>query len=103
MFEDLEQKMARQEKALKELQLRNENLDGEIQDYLDGHQVNTDNLSKYIAEKSNFGEANWEELQKRKSQIDQKLNRELENISNPLRLKKAYKQRNVQQHWLFVR
>jgi len=103
MFEDSENKLLQQEKTLNELLLRIERLDEEIEDYLGGHQVNTEQLSRFVSEKANFGEANWNEMQKRKLEQDQKLKCELENISNPLRLKKAYKQRQVQPHWLFVR
>lgn len=102
-FEDLETKMQRQEKAIAESQIANENLDLEIETYLSDYNVTPIQLSQFIANKEHFSEENWEELQNKKKQLDEKLQRDLENIANPLKLKKAYKQRKVETHWLFVR
>lgn len=102
-FEDLETKMQRQEKALAEVLISNENLDLEVEAYFSGYNVTPGQLSQFISNKEHFSEENWDALQERKKQLDEKLQRDLENIANPLKLKKAYKQRKVETHWLFVR
>lgn len=102
-LENLESKLQRQENAALEAAIRNETLDSEIQCYLEEYNVSEEQLSHFISKKENFTDQNWQDLQNAKKEIEAKLQLELNTITNPLRLKKAYKERNVAQHWLFVR
>lgn len=103
-LENLENKLQRQENMLAEQTLRNECLDIEIADYLDAFNVTEQQLSILLTQKEAFTERNWEDLQRFKQEMDQKLSRALENSTPPQRLKKIYNERSViAPYWLHVR
>jgi len=60
-------------------------------------------LSNYLDEKENFSEEQWEELQKQKTALLTKLEKNLSFIRNPVQAKKSFEDLNVKAHWLFVR
>lgn len=88
---------------MQELEIRNTKLDRDAVDLLTELKVSAEQLSQYIDDKENFSKKNWEQLQKKKSEIEQKLDTELNSVRNPLKTKETLKERNVNQHWLFVR
>ncbi|MGK5594751.1 MAG: hypothetical protein ACSNEK_05255 [Parachlamydiaceae bacterium] len=103
-LENLENKLQRQENMLAEQTLRNERLDTEIADYLEAFNVTEQQLSTLLTQKEAFTEQNWEDLQKFKQEMDQKLSRALENSTPPQKLKKIYNERSViAPYWLHVR
>jgi hypothetical protein len=66
--------------------------------------LTVEDAHQYIANPSNFTPEIWEELQNQKKQLDEKLQLELKNIKNPLKIKKSFSERGtIQPHWLFVR
>lgn len=103
-FEDqLENRLAELERKIQECEVRNEGLDREIQTLLSEYNVSPEQLSFYVSKKENFSEKNWNALLAEKKQLDEKLNRTLDNLVSPKKRKKAQVERNVQPHWLFVR
>jgi len=105
MFHNLqsEQQLINQVNKAKELSIRNESLDKQVQDLLEEIQVTPEQLTVFVENEQNFTEKNWEELQKHRSELDEKLQRELANIRDPLKAKQKQAQLKVGPHWLFVR
>lgn len=99
----LDEKIQTNEKSIKELILSFEQHESEIHDFLEEIGISFQQAEAYISDKQNFSEEEWEELQNHKNAMDEKLKRDLENIRNPLKSKKAYSERKVDKHWLFVR
>lgn len=99
----LEAHLQKNEKAIQELSIRIEALNKDIDELLNELQVTPDQLTMFIENKDNFSEENWSSLQAQRKTLDEKLLRELLNISNPKKTKETFKQLNVQPHWLFVR
>lgn len=101
--DELEQQITRNEKTMHELVIRIENLDREVEEFLTELQVTPEQLSALMEKKEKFTEGNWQELIRQKQELDDKLNRELNNIRNPLSAKKTYDERRIGNNWLFVR
>lgn len=99
----IDEKFEKTQKKMQELEIRNTKLDRDAVDLLTELKVSAEQLSQYIDDKENFSKKNWEQLQKKKSEIEQKLDTELNSVRNPLKTKETLKERNVNQHWLFVR
>lgn len=91
------------ELATQELAIRIEALDRDVQGLLHELNVSPQQLATLLENKDHFSEENWEALNKERKALDEKLLRDLQNIRNPKKTKKAFKTMNVQQHWLFVR
>jgi hypothetical protein len=102
-FKDLEEILEDKNKMIKELSIRNENLDRETKKFLKDLKVTSEQLTAFIEKKDNFTEKNWEVLQKEKNKLDQKLQTDIKSVRNPLDVKKTYAERKIDQHWLFVR
>lgn len=102
--EKLEEKIQATERKLNELSIRLKRLDDEYQQLLKEWGLTTEELKNHVENPENFDPPIWEELQKEKKKLDEKLNLELNSVSDPLKTKKAFsEQGNIQQHWLFVR
>lgn len=99
----IDEKFEKTQKKMQELEIRNTKLDRDAVDLLTELKVSAEQLSQYIDDKENFSKKNWDQLQKKKSEIEQKLETELNSVRNPLKTQKTLKERNVNQHWLFVR
>jgi hypothetical protein len=89
--------------AILELDIRIEALNRDIEMLLNELKVAPQQLTTFIENQANFSEKDWQTLTDQRKALDEKLLRELLNISNPKQTQKAFKQRNVQPHWLFVR
>lgn len=100
---NLEQGTKKNEALLKQLLIRVDSLDREIKMLLDELKVTPEQVSTYLSNKDNFTTENWEELQKERKANDEKLKRDLDNIRNPSKTKKAMADRHVAPHWLFVK
>lgn len=101
--DNIEEKLSANEKKIRELDIRFEKLNNDIKNFLNELQVTPEQLTSFISQKENFTEENWEELQKQKKQLEDKLNLELKNITNPLKSKKARASLNIDRHWLYVK
>jgi len=99
--------MLKQDKDLdsqvRELEIRNNSLDQEIEAMLKELNVTPEQLSAYIKNPENFTDNNWKEMQKLKLRLDQKLERDLDHVRNPKKADKAFRDLHVDQNWLFVK
>ena len=101
--DNTEEKLIINENKIRELSIRFEKLNSDITNFLEELEVTPEQLTTFISNKDNFTEDNWEVLQQRKKQLDEKLDIELKNVRNPLKVKKALASLNVHQHWLYVK
>lgn len=101
--DNIEEKLNVNEKKIRELAIRHEKLDSDISSFLVDLEVTPEQLTAFISKQENFTEDNWQELQKQKQQLDEKLDVELKNVRNPLKSKKALASLHVARHWLHVR
>lgn len=99
----LENNMQKNANSVHELEMRVEMLNNQVQELLAELSVSPEQLTTFVKNKDNFTEENWNTLLKQQQELDEKLKRELSNIRNPLKTKKAFAERRVEQHWLFVR
>lgn len=101
---NLEQGIKKNETLLKQLLIRVDSLDREIKMLIDELKVTPEQVSTYLSNPDNFTTENWEELQNERKALDEKLKRDLENIRNPSKTKKAMSDRShVAPHWLYVK
>lgn len=89
--------------AIEELAIRIETLNRDVESLYKELNVSADQLTAFLNNQSNFTEENWNAILQQRKELDEKLLRELVNVSNPIKTKKTYAERNVQPHWLFVR
>lgn len=101
--DNFEEKLVHNEIKMRELDIRHEKLDHDISNFFEELQVTPEQLTAFISTKDNFTEENWQELQKQKKQLDEKLDIELKNVRNPLKSKKALASLNVGRNWLHVK
>lgn len=88
---------------IQELEIQLESLDRNIAEFLQQMEIDLEKLTAYMEKPDNFSEQNWEELLTQKKLINDKLQRELNNIRNPIKTKSAYSNLHVERHWLHVR
>jgi hypothetical protein len=105
MLSDLEreQRIQSQQKKICEQEIKSEKLDKDIDALFKEAQVSPEKLSAYLSDKKNFSEEQWSALSQEKKKLDQKLERDLANIRDPNKAKKAYSSLRIAQHWLHVR
>jgi len=103
LFNSNEEKMLHNEKRLKEITLRFERLNMEIEGFLEEMEVTPEQLTCYVENRDNFCEVSWEELRKQKQMLDQKLDLETKSLADPRETQKKRETQNVAPHWLFVR
>lgn len=101
--DELEKTINKHELAFQELVIKTDSLNQQVEELLEELNVSPEQLSAFIGNKDNFNEDNWQTIVKQRQELEDKLKRELANISNPLKNKKTYSERIVPQHWLFVR
>jgi len=101
--EALEKHIQKNDIAIEELSIRIETLNREVESLLNELNVSHEQLSAYVERKENFSEDNWQTLQKKRKELDEKLLRELLNVRDPRKAQKALNELRIQPHWLFVR
>lgn len=89
--------------AIQELEIRIEALNRDVEALLNELNVSPKQLTAFLENESNFSKEDWRTLTEQRKALDEKLLRELLNISNPKKTQATMKQRHVQPHWLFVR
>lgn len=101
--DELEQQIHKNALAINELGMRIENVDWHADELFKELNVSADQLAAFIENKDHFTEENWHALQQQRRALDEKLQRELANVRDPRKTKKAQAERYVAPHWLFVR
>jgi hypothetical protein len=102
-FDTLEQKTHNNERKLKEVCLRIEKLDQDVEQHFKEQGVNPIEVAEFLDKKENFNETEWAEIQEARNILDKELKINLKNIRDPRKAKKAYNDRYVEPHWLYVR
>jgi len=101
--EELENHIEKNERAIEELSIRIEALDRAAAALFEELQVTPEQITAFLGKQENFTESNWVDLQQMRQKQEEKLMRELLNISNPKKTKKTFNERRIPQHWLYVR
>ncbi len=102
--ENLEEKIQKTQLKMKELAISLEQLKFDYQKLVEELALSPEQLKEYVENSENFSPPIWKQLQEEKKQLDEKLNLELNQVRDPLQIKKTFSEKgNVQQHWLFVR
>lgn len=89
------------EKKEKELLLKNEAIDREIEALFPAEIL--DKAAAFTSNRTNFSDAEWKKLDEERKKLELQLRREMDNIVSPQEKEKKQKERNVAPHWLFVR
>lgn len=102
--EKLEERIHKTERKLIELSLHIQRLNREYQEILDDLALTPEQLKSFVENPANFTPPIWEQLQKEKKAMEEKLNLELNNVRDANKAKSTIAEKGkVQQHWLFVR
>ena len=64
--------------------------------------LSLEDIEEYIDNPNNFTTEKWEILQYNLKRLEDKLQRDLQNIHNPQKTEETYKTRNAAPHWLPV-
>ena len=98
-----EQKQKQRDLKIKELELLIESLDRQEDQLMGSFNVSANQLTTFVNNKENFTDENWQEVTKQKILFEEKLNKEIHNIRDPLKTKKAFSSLHVKRHWLHVK
>ena len=101
--EELEKRIQKNSLAIKELSIQIEALDRQAESLFADLEVSPDQVSKFVETKEHFTEKNWKTLREHQQTLEEKLTRDLANVTNPLKTKKHQKELNVAPFWLFVK
>lgn len=101
--DNLENQIVKNEKKIKELSIQMETLDKEVGELLNELDITPEQLTQFIQNPENFSEKTWEDLQRQRKNLDEKLQRDLNNVSNPKKTKNTYKKFRVPPNWIPVR
>lgn len=99
----IEKQMEQQKFKFQELAIQFESLNVEIDRFFGQLDVSPEQLSCFLEKREHFTERTWKELLKKRQELDQKLQRELDCIRNPLKTKDNYQSLHVARHWIHVR
>lgn len=102
--EKLGEKIHKTEKKLRELSLHIQRLNGEYQQCLEELNSTPEQLKNFAEDPDNFSESIWKQLQEEKKELDENLEKELNNVVDANKTKKTLSEKSkVQPHWLFIR
>lgn len=96
-------KIQNNEKKFKELVLLAERHDVEMDNFLNEIGITPKQAEVYLSDKTNLSDEEREEIQSRKKAMDEKLHRDLENICDPKKFKKALSSLQIGKNWIPVR
>jgi len=90
-------------RQLKEIERENEAIDREKAKLFESLDMSPDEVHQALKDSSRYSKTDWDRLQELKKEMDQILNRDLENIRNPEKAKNTYESRNLPPWALFCR
>lgn len=100
---EIESHIQKNQQLIQEITIQIEALNRNINLLHDELQVSPEQLTTFIENKENFSEENWQNLIEQRKSLNEKLLKDLLNISNPKKRKDSLKSLNIQPHWLHVR
>lgn len=98
--DDLGKRIEANDKKLQELQAKIAELDRETEEVFEQLEVTPEQIEKFLSDKNNFSDSDWEEIQRQIADIEAKAISQRDII----KVRRAYKERSeIQRNWLFVR
>lgn len=85
------------------LAIQLEQLDRAVDELFSLIELTPEQLTAFVKKPEHFTKENWEELDKQRLALEERLNRSLNNIQNPRKTKRAYSSLKVGQNWMFVK
>ncbi len=85
------------------LAIQLEQLDRAVDELFSLIELTPEQLTAFVKKPEHFTKENWEELDKQRLALEERLNRSLSNIRNPRKTKRAYSALNAAHNWLFVK
>lgn len=102
--ESMEQKIENNEKKIAVLKMRLERYEKGLQEFFENVNVTPRELTDYLQTAANFEPEVWAHLEAFRAELDEKLQKELQNIRNPAKTSQTYAERkDIRQHWLYVK
>ncbi len=98
-----ENKIAKNAKLLKELTLRSQEQDAYFESLYEKHGLSKEKFIAYLADPKNFDEQTWQSMQTIRAEFTQKIQFRLNQIKDPAKAKKTYKDLQMAQKWIPVR
>ena len=90
-------------RQLREIERENEAFAREKAKLFDSLNLTPDEVHRALKNRSQYSERDWEKLELLKKEMEDQLRRDLDNIRNPEKTKKAYESRNLPPWALFCR
>lgn len=99
----LDDLIKKQKLTIESLKISLEAQEREIEKFHEDLGVSSETISEILSDKTNFSQEEWNEIEKQKKYLLEKLEQNLSFIRNPEESKKNRENLNVRPHWLFVR
>lgn len=90
------------EKEVEQLLRRDKEVSEQIMRLFEDLQFTPEQLENYLSNRENFTAEEWEFMEVRRREMEEKLERDLENIPNPEKTKEAYKLRRQTSNWIQI-
>jgi hypothetical protein len=103
MNRNIEHLLDQNEKKMAELEISHQKLTDLTKELYETLKLNPEQIDCSLADPSRFSEDHWEFIRSLRQQLDEKLQKELSTIRDPLTMKKKYQERHIGSHWLFVK
>ncbi|MCE2983325.1 MAG: hypothetical protein LW832_07140 [Parachlamydia sp.] len=104
VIKELHNKIEENQKKMAEMMINLDILKEEYQNLMKELGLTAEELKSFAKNSENFSPPIWEQLQNEKKEVEEKLDLALNNIPDPLKVRKTMDQKSaIQNHWLFVR
>ena len=95
-----EEAFAKNEKLLKELIKRSDEQEAWFENFYKEHNISKEEIFTFLSDPRNFDEKTWEAMQKMRLKFQEEIQRELDNIKDPLKTKKTYNELHNSKRWI---
>lgn len=102
-FKKIEEHYQKNQRKIEDLTLLHEQQTRLFDQFCQEIDLSPEELSASMKNQEAFTKEHWEILMSQRQALDEKLNRELANIRNPLKIKKNRQSLNIPPQWLHVR
>lgn len=90
-------------KRIRELELENAALDRHIEEMLKEFGATADQLTDCLENPENFSEKNWNEIQRIRKELEEKLDLRLKEVRDPRKSRREFEELSINPQWLFVK
>ncbi|MBB64963.1 MAG: hypothetical protein CMO81_07845 [Waddliaceae bacterium] len=91
------------DKRIKELEIQNETLNKEMEEFERSLGIQFDQLASYAKDKENFTSEEWVFMEEYEKSLERKISCALENVIDKRKVEKARESLNIGQHWIPMR